>query len=202
MNVSGDNSYVSAASYACALLATIPRTRAITLSFYCGLHVRPTEKETGVGPLLANLIGQLLNIDFAFDLTFLVQQEQPELRALDVDLLCYTLRKLIRQLPRDQLIICMIDGISFYESPWYREAIKATTDTLVELVEEDDDTEAIIKVLLTCPASSIGVARRLSRGQTFTPEEDFDRTNQGFDGDMFGREFNDQLMPHFRRRAA
>ncbi|KAL9578939.1 MAG: hypothetical protein Q9212_005398 [Teloschistes hypoglaucus] len=171
---------------------------------YCGLHIHPPEKETGVGPMLANLIGQLLNYDFDFDLAFLVPGQKADLQTLDIDLLCDTLKTLIRQIPRGHLIICTIDGVSFYESSYYWQEMMAAVDTLVELVEEETETEAIIKILLLCPDSSINVARRLDPAQVFTLEEDFVRTNQGFNSNAYESEISDQLMrlePYMQRKA-
>ncbi|KAL8626194.1 hypothetical protein Q9189_008125 [Teloschistes chrysophthalmus] len=195
INASGESNFVSAASYACALLATsLAHTEILTLSFYCGLYVHPPEKETGVGPMLAKLIGQLLNYNVDFDLAFLVPGQKADLQALDIDLLCDTLKRLIRQIPRGHLIICTIDGVSFYKTSYHWQEMLVAVDTLVELVEEETETEAMIKILLLCPDSSINVARRLDPAQVFTLEEDFVRTYQGFNGDAYESEISDQLL--------
>ena len=202
INANVDPGRISPASFACAMLAdSLPEREVLTLSFFCGLHTDPRDKEAGVKPMLANLVAQLLEKCRGFNLSFLTLDQKAALMEYDTDLLCEVLKTLTRQLSKGHLIIFTIDGISFYETARYREDLLLAIAAFNELASEYNGAKAVVKILLSSPTRSSIVARELDQDQIYTLPPDIELTNQGFNSIVHGRKSSLRgREPRTRRR--
>ena len=139
----------------CALLAeTLARqSQAITLQFYCGLHMSFEDECQGIDGLLRNLIAQLVG-RYEFSLVALNKRSYlNHLKDQDIGYLFDLFRTLIRKVPLHTFIFVIIDGISAFETKrWAAEAVelvKALRD-----MTRDEDVDAVLKVLVTSPTAS------------------------------------------------
>ena len=180
VNCEAESVRISPASVACAPLAkSLAENGAITLSFFCRLYDDPRNEDTGAKQMLANLVGQLLDKYQAFDLSFLEPSQRGALEKHDAELLCDVLIILLKQLPRECFVFLLLDGISFYETPKLGGDLLAFVSAIKDLVERDEDLEAVVKVVFPSPRASPRVSRMLNRTQVFSVEDSIELTNQG-----------------------
>ena len=191
---SAEHERISPASFACGILVSslVSSKQTITLSFFCGLHTDFRDDEIGAPKLLGSLIGQLLTQYDLFDLSFLKSSQLRALEELHVDLLCKVLPKLLRQLPEGYVVLCMIDGISFYEERKQREDTRQAILALMDLTD-DDDLRAIMKLMVTSAAMSRWVSKGVARDKIFNIPEDMDYSNQGFNCQAFAKDAQRQI---------
>jgi hypothetical protein len=84
---------------------------------------------------------------------------RPDLLYLgDVGELCCLFERLIFHLPRSTLLVCLIDGVVYYEREEFMESM---ADVLVAIlrISNEQRTSATIKVLLTSPTRTMEVRR-------------------------------------------
>ncbi|KAM0544547.1 hypothetical protein ACHAPJ_011764 [Fusarium lateritium] len=151
---------ISGLTLLCTSLADSIAERApqsLHLVFFCGLHVdSATDEFTGGHAMIQSFICQLLcQYDFSTSVSF--QDVSPELLLLgDIDELCWLLELLIHRLPSSTLLVCLIDGIGYYER---EEFVDSMADVLVTIlrISKEQQTAATIKVLLTSPTRTIKV---------------------------------------------
>ncbi|KAF9636310.1 hypothetical protein BFW01_g7205 [Lasiodiplodia theobromae] len=114
--------------------------------------------------MLASLIGQIvhqskrkkINLDYSC-----VENNRKKLGRLDLRALSNVFGTIVRQLPKDKIFYCVIDGISLYEA---MDDSSDSSDTIYFLrklykllkpaVERDSAT---MKLLLTCPGESMNI---------------------------------------------
>ena len=145
---------ISAMSYACALIIrSLARVEAVhTISFFCGLHTSQKDPLSGPTGLLKTLISQLLKLQ-KFDLTFIDSLYEQGLRDLEFAYLKDLFRRLIKELPDDLTIFCIVDGISFHEKPRNAEETEDATRMLYDIAE-DPESSPIFKLLILGPVMS------------------------------------------------
>ena len=140
---------ISPASVACAMIIhlftnTVTKNRVpiTTLYWFCGLHKNgPNDNASS---LVRSLICQLLSAS-AFGHGF------EQIEAFDKDDLGELLEiftKLLRQLPKENAVICVLDGISYYEDFRLRDD---TCRVIGRLVELSRGVAPIFKVFVTSP---------------------------------------------------
>ena len=140
---------VSPVSVACAMIIhlftnTITRNRApiITAYWFCGSHVNGPDNDA-LG-LMRSLIGQLLAAG-PFEHRF---TQTKGFDGQDLDKLLDMFTKLLRQLPSDTAVVCILDGISYYEDSRLRDDTCKVVRKLVKLSRME---ELIFKVLIASP---------------------------------------------------
>lgn len=155
--------HVSPLSHFCAMLMHMLREREnyITLVFFCGCHVEPEDGNIGAAAMMKSLVAQLLRqipfesltLDKSVDLNCLSESN------CSVSKLCDLFLWLVhQQLSREYTLVCMIDGIGYYETDELEPDVVVVMKMLLRLSEEtlrEDDDEGLmrgdIKVLITDP---------------------------------------------------
>ena len=122
-------------------------------AFFCGQHIDPKDPASGPASMMRNLISQLITNYRAFSLDTL--QELLEMDSFHMRELCDAFSSLIRQLPRRCIVLCIIDGITFYEdSPADSEAAAEAIRSLLEIMEGCKSHGCRFKFLATSPGIS------------------------------------------------
>lgn len=156
--------YVSGLSLFCQTLAQSLTERTahpfLHLIFYCGLHFKD-EYYTGGRALIQSFICQLL-CQFDFDAAFArsplsseITQELIELG--DIETLCELFEILVRRLPREIVLLCLIDGVVYFEREEFEDDLGAALVTILSLSGEEQNTHAAMKVLITSPTKTVDV---------------------------------------------
>ncbi|EWZ29498.1 hypothetical protein FOZG_16870 [Fusarium oxysporum Fo47] len=153
---------VSGLTLLCTSLAGSLADRApncLCLLFYCGLHDNfDYDEYTGGRAVIQSFICQLL-CQYDFSNCISVGDVRPDLLHLDdVDELCCLFERLVFQLPRSTLLVCLIDGVVYYEREEFMESMADVLVTLLRISKEQR-TSANIKVLLTSPTKTMEVRR-------------------------------------------
>lgn len=156
---------ISPISPVCAtMVAAIIKTHpsAVSLYFFCGFHMDFGDNLKGPQGLMRCLISKLLveaSTRHPMGLTygFADLSSTDGLRHHDMSELCSLFRRIIMQLPRDAVVYCIIDGVSWYERLEMLEDIFLVMQTLSGLVD-DPYLRPALKVLLTSPFPSKRIA--------------------------------------------
>ncbi|KAK0510773.1 hypothetical protein JMJ35_007205 [Cladonia borealis] len=125
----------------------------IRLNFFCSLRATGSKstKDDAIW-MIKSLIAQLLVKDFAWDLTFLSQEDVDRIKADHLQTLCRFFHDLLQQLPKMTFLYWMIDAITFYERlEWRGDFLKAINELLNIM---DSCKQVVIKLLLTCHGRS------------------------------------------------
>ncbi|KAK7701759.1 hypothetical protein SLS57_011641 [Botryosphaeria dothidea] len=166
-NQSDPLEHLSALSLVCAELVrvcSIPRD-AIVASHFCGLHSDYDEDErAGFAGMLASLIGQIVHHSktkhFSLDLS-LTEKDRGGIKDLDLECLCDLFENVVRQIPSNKILYCIIDGISLYEVHEDSTGSGAAVQVLERLFEIVDRAHgkksACVKLLMTCPGVSMNM---------------------------------------------
>lgn len=155
--------HVSPLSHFCAMLMHMLREKDnyISLVFFCGCHVEPEDGNIGAAAMMKSLLAQLLRqipfesltLDESVDIDCLSEG------SCNISKLCDLFVWLVhRQLSRDYTLVCIIDGIGYYETDDFELDVVMVMKMLLQLSEEtiheDDDGESLrgdTKVLITTP---------------------------------------------------
>lgn len=155
---------LSPLSLVCAELVSLFRIAkdAIVASYFCGLHSDYDQDEKASFPgMLASLIGQIIhqskrkkfNLDYS---CIEITRKKLGRRALS-----NVFGTIVRQLPKDKIFYCIIDGISLYEA---MDDSGDSSDTiyflrkLYKLLKPAvERNSATMKLLLTCPGESMNI---------------------------------------------
>ena len=140
---------VSPISMACGIIIhlfknTITRHRMpiITIYWFCGSHT--TGSNGGALGLVRSLICQLLAAG-PFDQGF---KQTKNFESQDLENLLDVFTKLLKQIPEESAVVCVLDGISFYEDSQLRDD---TIEVIRKLVKLSSIEEPIFKLLVTSP---------------------------------------------------
>ncbi|KAL9477451.1 hypothetical protein ACSS6W_007292 [Trichoderma asperelloides] len=155
--------HISPLSHFCAMLMHMLREREnyISLVFFCGCHVEAEDGNIGAVALMKSLLAQLLRqipfesltLDESVDINCLSESN------CNISKLCDLFVWLVhRQLSRDYTLVCMIDGIGYYETDEFELEVVVVMKMLLQLSEEtfneEDDGEPLsgdTKILITTP---------------------------------------------------
>ncbi|KAG8354292.1 hypothetical protein FVEN_g7715 [Fusarium venenatum] len=132
--------------------------KCLYLVFYCGLHANIHDEHTGGLAIVQSFIRQLL-CQYDFSNCILVGDVRPDLLCFgDIGELCCLFERLIFQLPRNTLLVCLIDGVVYYER---EEFMKSMADVLITLlrISNEQRTGASVKVLLTSPTKTMTIRK-------------------------------------------
>ena len=168
---------VSAMSVFCSMLVqalgdiqkqlAAPRTQSTVLFFTCGAHTQQEDILAGPCGIVRSLVGQLLVFwpGQALDLSFMDEADTllSDVQENRIEALCYLFQELLRQLPSESVVYCVIDGLSTYETRYLNR--KDDLGYLVEALRDltsDPMYEAVgpvLKVLLASADKSTDVYR-------------------------------------------
>ena len=125
----------------------------VTIHHFCALHSSGGDAMNGSLGLIRSLISQVLR-SFPVDLSFItVTRHVKLLEALNLQALCDCFAKLVKQLPVDSVLFCIIDNINFLERKEWANDCKQVIAGLHDLAE-DESINPVFKLLLTSSARS------------------------------------------------
>lgn len=159
--------------------------RVLAVHFFCGEHVdwqsSPNNSACGVAnSILAQLLHQCKHVDLAPTIKL------GDFENYDIDAVCIRFDKVLAQLPRETMVFCIIDGLSFYLDDEEREKeanrlVKWLIRFAKPLRRKRGEERCVFKVLLTAAKrlhsaaiddlqddEVLNVPRTLARGGGFT----------------------------------
>ncbi|KAL9064056.1 MAG: hypothetical protein Q9161_009113 [Pseudevernia consocians] len=155
------------------------------VSYFCGLHMDlVTDYRANAQGMMISLIGQLLlqakQKNVHFDLSFLAQKKLQLLAVDDLKTLCNIFRNLVVQLPKDKIILCIIDGISLYESTDGDADLLYAWQRLNQLLAHKH-LKAVMKLLATSPGQTLRLHEEdlMMNGDVLFVPEEVDGNRQG-----------------------
>lgn len=143
---------ISPTSVASAVLVSLFKNQLhfITLQWFCGTY--KTGPNGNAGGMMRSLVCQMLS-----GASFIYDFELPSsIDGEDLGELLKLFKKLVRRLPARSIVICVIDGISWYEDRRLREGTVKSLRTIVKLMKAE---ELILKLLLTSPTRTSYITR-------------------------------------------
>lgn len=122
---------------------------------FCHLHTSPTDSAPGPSGMLRSLTSQLLRLfPQQTSLGFTSgRRYRDELQSWNIGFLCDCFTNVLKQLPSDARIICVIDGIDCFEKHRWAEDCRRMMRDLLDIVHEAD-ISPVFKLLVTCPVRS------------------------------------------------
>jgi hypothetical protein len=125
---------------------------AIAIYFFCGSHTSLKDPIKGPHGMMRSLICQILRL-FSVNLDFISSRYHKQLQSLNLHTLCDCFGKLVRRLPVDTVLFCIIDSICFFEKKEWAEGCRKAVNDLQDLAD-DDELGAVFKLLITSPLRS------------------------------------------------
>lgn len=157
----------SAMTFVSALLAeSLSEEGVACIHHFCGLHRTRDEDLTGPIGLLRALLLQLVSC-YTFCVGFTNNSDYHGLQQFDSVHLCALLSELIMDLPLGFVLVCIIDGVSFYETTDWAEDLRTILETLNSLTR-DPKVYAVFKVLVTSAMASRQATRYIQREDHLT----------------------------------
>ena len=157
----------SAMTYVSALLAqSLSDEGAFCIHYFCGLHTTRSDDLSGPGGLLRALLAQLLSLH-AFRVGFTDNSEYHELQRFGIARLCALFSELVKDLPEGIVLVCVIDGVSLYETSEWAEDLRWILETLNTLTR-DPEVCAVFKVLVTSALASRQAIKYIPREDHLT----------------------------------
>lgn len=135
---------ISPTSVASAVLVSLFKNQLhfITIQWFCGTY--KTGPNGNARGMMRSLICQMLSgASFIYDFEL-----QSSIDGEDLGELLKLFKKLVRRLPARSVVICIIDGISWYEERRLRDDTLRCLRKIVKLMKAE---ELILKLLLTSP---------------------------------------------------
>ena len=171
---------ISPTSYICAVflqtLKNIPRQASIY--FFCGLHSTWNSPFPSARGLMRSLIAQLISL-FDFELDFIRSQKiLDEIKTHEPDHLFKLFRNLVKRLPEDTVLFCIIDGIFHFETEeWMHEACFIVRK--FRELAEDDQIGTVFKLLLINPIPTRHVSEHIGTWPHLLVPRDVDESQRG-----------------------
>ncbi|KUL89113.1 hypothetical protein ZTR_06019 [Talaromyces verruculosus] len=131
----------------------------ITLLYCCGSY----DQIHGIGLLYESLVAQLLRTSYEFDTELFRRENIKKAFEGDVDHLALLLPDLLGQLPEKMPVLCMIEGIDYYEAQ-KEETIYHCICQLTHLSEYPTTMKAKFKILVTSKPGTQTVNRLTESG--------------------------------------
>ncbi|KAF3763328.1 hypothetical protein M406DRAFT_261652, partial [Cryphonectria parasitica EP155] len=156
----------SALSLVSAMLMQGLRTRPSFASvvFFCRQHPESDDLFAGPSALIRSLTAQLLRQDFA-NFTFCQKNVDMEgLRGGDVGVLCPFFEWLVRQLPQQKTVVCVVDAVETYETGEYEDDLRTVMQSLLRLAR-DPNLLATVKVLVTSHENTVSPHEIFNEGE-------------------------------------
>ena len=168
---------ISPTSVASAVLVSLFKNQLhfITLQWFCGTY--KTGPNGNARGMMRSLVCQMLS-----GASFIYDFELPSsIDGEDMGELLKLFKKLVRRLPAGSVVICIIDGISWYEDRRLRDDTFRSLRKIVKLMKVE---ELILKLLLTSPTRTSYIVREPAlAGEIKVVEipEHISGVKQGFD---------------------
>lgn len=168
--------YISALSVFCATLtqAFINRERYVPLIFFCGQQLDREEEidpsalegvAPGGGQMILSLVSQLLRqfplfgAPWALEQNLLVSCDIKGAASGNLDELCRMFRQIVHSIPSDRTIICLIDGISYFETDELQEEMLVVVNLILDISRRHEALQrgglppqgCALKLLVTSP---------------------------------------------------
>ncbi|KAI0180411.1 hypothetical protein GGR52DRAFT_531179 [Hypoxylon sp. FL1284] len=158
---STSNLPVSSLSVFCSTFSQALRQnpKFISLVYFCALHADYDDLDAGPPSMMKSFIAQLiLQGDFNttalhhyVDISWAEFDEEP-----DMDDLCGLVRWMVRQLPANMTVFCVIDGANAYEKNGYVHGLTEGLACIMDLTI-DPRVQATVKVLVTSPGRTLEI---------------------------------------------
>lgn len=178
---------VSALSLVCATLVQALRARRdyVALAFFCGCHVEDDDGHVGAAAVARSLAAQFLLQRPFGPVVWGGGVDLDGVRRGDVAALCGLLGWLVgRQLPRDQLLVCVVDGAGHYETDELEDDMLAVLRALLRFARTGSSGDAAahgaVKVLVTNPSATDAVQEMfdMDNEASFLSMSELPQTNQ------------------------
>ena len=188
---------ISAMTFVSALLAqTLSDEGTSCIHHFCGLHTTRSDELSGPRGLLRALLAQLVSL-FAFRIGFTRNNEYDELQRFDTIRLCALFGELVKDLPEGFVLVCVIDGVSFYEAWDWADDLRLVLETLNGLTR-DPEVWAAFKVLITSAVASRQAIKYIPREDHLMLPSD---VGDGSDCPLTARHFKMQMRRSTESRA-
>ncbi|KAF5501637.1 hypothetical protein CGCS363_v006726 [Colletotrichum siamense] len=155
------DSFISPLSGICGgLISALVESRGSAVAFFfAGLHVDMQLPDIDSGPvaMIRSLIAQLLMSDNlpSRDLSFMSKDMIKGCREGDCLVLCEVFVKIIKQVPTQTTVYCIIDGVSWYEQGRWLDDLDEFATALEYVAKRNNaGRSGSLKVLLTSPTQS------------------------------------------------
>ena len=159
INGNEDLSCAEGLSPLCLVAARIARIaqqneHTFVAAFFCGEH-RPYGNDSTtpalvgmMGSLIDQLIKQMIDKGLAIDLSFLEERDWKSLKRLKLKTLCTVFEGLKLQISPDNILFCVLDEVSLYETGLLRRDTDAVLRRLTRLARNRNGV--IFKLIVTC----------------------------------------------------
>ncbi|KAI1075124.1 hypothetical protein F5B20DRAFT_560861 [Whalleya microplaca] len=185
--------YISGLSlFCCSFLQAIRNTgRFYSLVYFCGCHIGSNDAFSGGRGMIKSLVSQLLSqrmteagppgSDINLNL----------IKVGDIGQLCNLFGWLLRRIPQDAPVFCLVDGIRYYEREQYLEDMAQVLRYLLDLTC-DETIQCVFKILITSPSETTIVRQAVDEDSilSMAPQP---RTGQKFSHIRFARHMEGQL---------
>ena len=164
-------------TFVCALLVQSLSDEGVScIHHFCGLHKRSNDDLNGPSGLIRGLLAQLVNLH-AIRIGFTNNAEYHELQRFDTIRLCALFAELVMYLPPGFVLVCIIDGVSLYETAEWAEDLCRILETLNSLTR-DPNIDAVFKVLATSAMASRQAVKYIPReDHLMLPLDDGDKAS-------------------------
>jgi len=152
---------VSPITYVCATLTHALRrspNRNVVLAFFCGQHSTSNDDLAGPQGLMRSLVAHLV-LTLVQD-TYISDSApiqfpplQGDIEQLSFKSICQLFYSLVELVPKGVTLHCVIDGISYYERPVWREDYDLMMECFGNIIT-NEAMGVIFKLLLTSPTTS------------------------------------------------
>ncbi|KAM0799545.1 hypothetical protein BDR22DRAFT_822230 [Usnea florida] len=188
---------ISAMTFVSALLAqTLSDAGTSCIHHFCGLHTGRSDDLSGPSGLLRALLAQLVTL-YTFRIGFTHYNDYHELQRFDLVRLCALFSELVKDLPEGFILVCVIDGLSFYETSEWADDLRLVLETLNALTR-DPEVWAAFKVLVTSAVASRQAINYIPREDHLILPSD---AGNGSDGPLTARHFRMQMRRSTECRA-
>lgn len=117
------------------------------LVFFCGRHIDEQDVSAGGRGLIRSLTAQLL-CQQSFDTRLLEGTTIHNALEGNIDALCALFQSLARQVPKEVTLVCVIDGIKYFEREVYAQEMGTVVVRLLDLLQ-DPYMGSVVKLLVT-----------------------------------------------------
>ena len=152
----------SAMTFVSALLAqSLSDEGVFCIHYFCGLHDKNSDDPNGPSGLLRTLLAQLVSL-YNFQVGFTDNSDYHQFQRFDITRLCSMFGELVKELPAGFILVCVIDGVSLYETSEWARDLRSILETLNSLTR-DQNVQAAFKVLATSAMTSRQATKYIPR---------------------------------------
>jgi hypothetical protein len=103
------------------------------------------------------LVTQMIERGIEIDISFLTQVGWQQVAKKKQSIMCIIFRELKNQLPTNDVLLCLLDEVSQYETGLYEKDTDVVLRKLVRLVGKRD--KLVFKLLVTCQDRALGISK-------------------------------------------